>query len=551
VDFLTWIFETTGFPPRWKCGAGWEQTPWLGWLHILSDLGVWSAYLAIPLVLGYFLTHRKDLPFRKIFVLFGAFILACGTTHLMEAVIFWWPNYRLAGAIKLFTAGVSWATVIALYRVVPGVLAMRTPEELEREIVARQSAQGELQKANAQLEMRVQERTSDLTQVVEKLTAAEHRLKETDRRKDEFLATLSHELRNPLAPIRHALEVMKLADGNIELIEQSQTIMDRQLCQIVRLIDDLLDVNRITRNTLELRRDQVELAPIIQQSVEMCRSLVESANQELNISLPPEPIYLNADTARLTQVFGNLLSNACKYTESGGRIWLTVEQQDSQAVVTVRDTGVGIPPEMLSKVFEMFTQVNGTLERSQCGLGIGLTLAKRLVEMHDGTVTAHSQGVGHGSEFVVRVPIVKGQPTNRKSPEPTLEKNPAARRRILVVDDNRATIYMHSTLLTLSGNEIETAQDGVEALEKAEKFQPDVILLDIGLPKMNGYDACRAIRRQPWGRNILIIALSGYGQDEDLRRSQEAGFDHHLVKPADHATLQKLIEQGPQLRPAS
>jgi len=541
LDFVTRLFDPSGFPARWECGSGWADTPWLGWLHILSDLGVWSAYLAIPLVLVYFLLRRKDLPFRKIFLLFGAFILACGTTHLMEAIIFWWPVYRLAALIKLLTAVVSWATVISLFRVVPGVLTMRTPEELEREIAARKLAEDTLQRVNTKLEQRVLERTAELTKAVEKLTEAERALKDADHRKDEFLATLSHELRNPLTPLRNSLELIKRANGNADLIEQSRSTMERQLSHMVRLVDDLLDVNRITRNRLELRRDRVELASIIQHAVEACRSMAESANHELDISLPPEPIYLNADSVRLAQVFSNLLFNACKYTERGGHIWLTVERQGSDAVVIVRDTGVGIPPDMLPKVFEMFTQLARTLERSQGGLGVGLTLVKRLIEMHDGTVTAHSQGQGQGSEFVVRLPILIERPQAGQSPAPTDENVSITSRRILVVDDNRATTCTHATLLQQTGNEVHIAQDGMEAVEKAETLKPDIILLDIGLPKLNGYDTCRAIREQPWGKDIIIIAQTGYGQEDDRRRAQEAGFDGHLVKPVDHTVLVKML----------
>ena len=300
-------------------------------------------------------------------------------------------------------------------------------------------------------------------------------------------------------------------------------------------------MNRITRNKLELRKDRVELAPIIHHAVEACRSMADSANHELDISLPPQPIFLNADSVRLAQVFGNLLFNACKYTEQGGRIWLTVEREGSDVVVKVRDTGVGIPPDMLPKVFEMFTQLDRTLERSQGGLGVGLTLVKRLVEMHDGTVTAHSQGTEQGSEFVVRLPILIEQPKAQQPPDPTGENVSITSRRILVVDDNRDAAFSHAKLLKLLGNEVQTAQDGIEAVEQAEKFKPDIILLDIGLPKLNGYDACRAMREQPWGKAIIIIALTGYGQEVTIAKHRRTGFDGHLVKPVSHAALVKML----------
>jgi PAS domain S-box-containing protein len=800
VNFLTRLFDTSDFPARWHCG---RWTSGHGWLHILSDLGVWSAYLAIPLVLGYFIVRKKDLPFRKMFLLFGAFILACGTTHLMEAIIFWWPAYRLAGVIKLFTAIVSWATVFALVPIVPKVLAMRSPEELEREIAARKQAEEALQKVNAELEQRVQDRTQELTQAVtalrderellritlasigdgvivtdassrvtflnavaESLTEwttaeakgepldkvfnivnedskqpvenpavralqegivvglanhtiligknatergiddsaapirnnqghvvgcvlvfrditerrlveqqkmerlatasllasiveysedamirmslegtiqswnhaahrlfgheaeqaigrnislivpedrigeeqqiiariksgeqvshfdtvrkrsdglpvevaltispirdeaneivgisktardvtekkeAEHRiyglmteLKDADRRKDEFLATLAHELRNPLAPIRNSLEVMKRAEGNTELNTQALAMMERQMGQMVRLVDDLLDISRITRNMVQLRKDRLELASVIQHAVEMCRPQFQNAEHEITVNLPQEPIYLYADSVRLAQVMSNLLNNACKFSERKGHIWLTVERQGSNVAVSVKDNGIGIPGDMLTRVFDMFTQIDSSLERSQGGLGIGLTLVKRLVEMHDGTVTAFSKGKGSGSEFVVLLPILIESTRPSQSPIPTRSNVPTMARRILVVDDNRDSATSLATLLKLMGNDTQTAYDGKEAVEMAAKYKPDVILLDIGLPKMNGYAACQAIREQPWAKTIVIVALTGWGQEEDRRKSKDAGFDGHMVKPVDHAALMNLLAE--------
>ncbi len=366
-------------------------------------------------------------------------------------------------------------------------------------------------------------------------------LKDADRRKDEFLATLAHELRGPLAPLGNMLEIMKRADGNGDLLEKARSTMERQLGQLVRLVDDLIDVSRITRNKIELRKERVELASIIHQSVEACRPLAECASLEVNVALPPQPIYTHADPARLAQVFSNLLNNACKYTEPGGKIWLTAERQGSYVVVKVKDTGLGIPPDKLGSVFEMFTQINRTLERSQGGLGIGLTLVKRLVEMHDGTVTAHSEGVGKGSEFVVRLPILIEQPKHEGRRPATVTAAPP--RRILVVDDNVDAASSLAMLLKMTGNETQAAHDGLEALEATERFRPDVVLLDIGLPKLNGYEVCRRIREQPWGKNIVMVALTGWGQEEDRRKSTEAGFNAHMVKPVDYAALTALLAE--------
>ena len=550
MEFLTRLFDPAGFPARWQCGVGWSESPWLGWLHILSDLGVWGAYVAIPLVLLFFLLRRQDLPFRTIFLLFGAFILACGTTHLMEAIIFYWPAYRLAGVIKLFTAVVSWATVFSLFGVVPSVLAMRSPDELEREIQARKQAETALQKANTELEQRVTQRTADLAQqdeqlriTVAALQQSEQALKDADRKKDEFLATLAHELRNPLAPIRNSLEVMKRSGHDPDLLIKSQSTMERQMAQMVRLVDDLLDVSRISRNRLALRRECVSLETIVNNAAETCRPQLDCARHELIIDLPTQPVFVHADAARLVQVLGNLLSNACKYTEPGGRISIAARREGSDVVVSVRDNGIGIPPELVPRAFDMFSQLDHTLDRAQGGLGIGLTLVKRLVELHEGTVTAHSEGPGRGTEIVLRLPALAAGQQTKPPVETVVAPAKAARRKILVVDDNRDSATTLAMLLNITGNELQTAHDGQEAVTKAEQFQPEVILLDIGMPIMDGYQACRAIRTQPWGQRIKIIALTGWGQESDRRQTREAGFDAHLVKPVEHAVLVKTLNE--------
>jgi two-component system, chemotaxis family, CheB/CheR fusion protein len=349
---------------------------------------------------------------------------------------------------------------------------------------------------------------TDRKQAEELIYGLMTQLKEADLRKNEFLAMLAHELRNPLAPLLNMLEIMKRGDGNGQVIEQVRSTLERQLGQMVRLVDDLLDVNRITRGKLELRKERVELAPVIYQSVEACRPLVERAKHELHVSLPTEPVYLHADPVRLAQVFGNLLTNACKYTDPGGRIWLTAERQGSEVVVNVKDTGLGIPPDKLASIFEMFTQVDRSLERSQGGLGIGLTLVKRLVEMHRGSVEAYSEGQGLGSELVVRMPALMEKP-KANTPKPTAEQAPTTAHRILIVDDNRDAATPLAVLLKITGNETQTAHDGLAAVEVATAFRPDVVLLDIGLPKLSGHDVCRRIREQSWGKNMVLVALTG------------------------------------------
>ena len=401
---------------------------------------------------------------------------------------------------------------------------------------------------------------TDRKQAEEQLRQSEHRLRETadelqkvaatlsdaDRRKNEFLAMLAHELRNPLAPIRNALQVIKVTSGNEDSVQSASAIMERQIAQMVRLVDDLLDISRITTSKIELRRQRVDLLSIIAQAIETSRPVLESARQELTVKLPPQSLNLNADPIRLAQVFGNLINNSCKYSDPNGRIWLTVEQNGDEASVSVKDTGVGIPAKMLPNIFEMFTQVDQSLERSQGGLGIGLALVQRLVEMHGGSVSVKSDGPGKGSEFTVRLPMLAGvgQPP---APQVTISKPaPAIARRILVVDDNRDSAASLAMLLKFTGNETRTAFDGLEAVEAAAAFQPEVVLLDIGLPKLNGFEAARQIRDQASGRCPVLIALTGWGQEEDRRRSKEAGFDGHMVKPVDHANLMKLLEE---LRP--
>lgn len=941
MDFFTRLFDPSGFPPRWNCGA-WTSSH--GWLHILSDLGVWSAYVAIPFVLAYFVLRRRDIPFRNIFWLFGAFILACGTTHLMEAIIFWWPAYRLAGLIKLITALVSWGTVIALIPVVPEVLAMRGPEELMREIKARSDVETALQAANAELERQVQalraseerfrllvdgtkdhaifmldptgrivswnpgaERitgyqvsdvigqhfscfytpedvesgkhvsalrlaetegryeeegqrvrndgtrfwasvvitalrdgagkltgfskvTRDITkrkqaedasrrlleeeaarqaaeeyaQVIERereqlreqaelldlahdaimvhstegiitfwnqgaermygwpkeaslgqsshtllqtvfpipleeiqaelartgwwegtlrrtrrngadivvasrwalrrgpsdkagsileisydlsqqrlaeealresekrvreraaeleaimratptpiwialdadchqitgnpasfqflrlpeganvsatapnrhpsergfqeyredepippdqlpvqmaargiqvngaevkfvftdgkvrylygnavplanqdgsvrgsvaafvdvtpLKEAAKTLKEADRRKNEFLATLAHELRNPLAPIRNAVELLRRANGDTSIAEQAQSIMERQVGQMVHLIDDLLDIARITSMKLHLRKELVPLAPVIQSAVEAALPVIEKQAHQLTLALPPEPIYLDGDPTRLAQIFANLLTNAAKYTEREGHIWLRADKQGREIAVSVQDTGIGIAPEHLPHVFEMFSQVAPALSRSQGGLGIGLALVQGLVELHGGAIEARSNGPGKGSEFIVRLPVVECRSLEDKQADGhTQEITSATRIRVLVADDNRDAVDSLAMMLRLMGHDVETAHDGVEAVQAAASLRPDIALLDIGMPKMNGYEAAHHIRQQPWGKNLVLVALTGWGQEEDKRRAIDAGFDHHLTKPVEPQLLEKLV----------
>ena len=392
-----------------------------------------------------------------------------------------------------------------------------------------------------QVALRSRRRQYELRDQLEQRQRIEEELREADRRKDEFLATLAHELRNPLAPIRNGLELIRLRHANGAVLEQASNIMDRQLAQMVRLVDDLLDVSRITREKLDLHLERVELSIVLRNAVETSRPLIEAHQHELTVSQSPDVVFLNADTTRLAQVFSNLLNNAAKYTRPGGRIVLETEKLSDWVEVRVRDNGTGIPKEMLGRIFEMFAQVGRALERSQGGLGIGLTLAKRLVEKHGGTIEAHSDGLGTGSEFVVRLPTADVNDVSAPTSNGQEPAGAIASRRILVADDNIDSANSLGMMLEVTGHQVRTAHDGAEAVRFAEEFRPDVAILDIGMPKLNGYDAAQRIRREDWGKAIVLIALSGWGQEEDKRRSREAGFDSHLTKPVDFKTLRNLL----------
>ncbi len=371
-------------------------------------------------------------------------------------------------------------------------------------------------------------------------------LRDADRRKDEFLATLAHELRNPLAPIKNSLQILKMPRVDAATVERSREMMERQVYHLVRLVDDLLDVSRVMRGKIELRRERVELATVVARAVETVQPLIDAQRHELGVSVPPESLPIDGDPVRLAQVVGNLLTNAAKYTEKGGRIGLTAERDGGVAVLRVRDTGIGIAPEMLPRIFELFVQVDHAATRSQGGLGIGLTLVKNLVEMHHGTVEAHSEGLGKGSEFVVRLPLatqVIDREQGRQARRHGDEVPRPSGYRLLVVDDNRDAADSLATLLRLQGHEVRVAYSGVAALETAKDYRPDVVFLDIGMPGMDGYEVARRLRRQPWGKDVVLAALTGWGQHEDRRRSAEAGFGHHIVKPPEPKALDTVLSE--------
>ncbi len=369
--------------------------------------------------------------------------------------------------------------------------------------------------------------------------AAERALREADRRKDEFLAMLAHELRNPLAPMRNALEMVRLSADNPELLSNARGTMERQVAHMVRLTDDLLDVSRITRNRLELHVEAVDLRAAIHHAMESSTPLLKERKHVVTLSLPAEPLMVSADEGRLAQVLYNLLGNAAKYTHPGGEIDVRATREGDEAIVVVSDNGIGLSREHLNNVFEMFVQVDTSLERSHGGLGLGLTLSRRIVELHGGTLSAESAGLHQGSTFTVRLPVVEAviaaPPSDRRA------NMAVTGRRILLADDNKDAADSLASLLRMVGHDVRVVYDGVNALTQAELFRPEVMLLDIGMPVLNGLALASRIRELPWGANVRLIALTGWGQPEDIKRSEIAGFDHHLVKPVELSRLHELL----------
>jgi CheY-like chemotaxis protein len=367
-------------------------------------------------------------------------------------------------------------------------------------------------------------------------------LRDEARRKNEFLAVLAHELRNPLAPIRNALQMLRQKFPADEETQWAQDVIERQVQQMTRLVDDLLDVSRITRGKIQLQKERVEVAAIVSRAAEVVQPFMDARGHQFTVSLPSEPIFLDADPIRLAQVLANLLNNAAKYTDEGGKIWLTVEKRTDEAMIVVRDNGCGIPEDFLPQIFNLFAQENRSPERTQGGLGIGLTLARNLVEMHAGQIEALSAGPGKGSEFIVRLPITV-DPQQESVLPCTVRSTPAAPMplRILVVDDNVDSAKSLAFLLKYAGHQVQMAHDGLEALEVARNVLLDVILLDIGLPHMSGLEVARRLRGELGSANVLLVAMTGYGQEDDRIRSREAGFNAHLVKPVDLAALNELL----------
>jgi signal transduction histidine kinase/ActR/RegA family two-component response regulator len=400
-----------------------------------------------------------------------------------------------------------------------------------------------LERLNGELEQRVAERTGAL----EATTAA---LQEADRRKDEFLAMLAHELRNPLAPIRTAVQLLRMKELKSEQRSRARDVIERQVEHLVALIDDLLDVSRITRGMITLQREPVLVGAIVARAVETTRPMIDANRHELTLDLPDELVTVDGDKNRLVQVLANILHNASKFTDPGGRIHLSVTRESPHVVISIADSGIGIPEDSVPRIFDLFTQVHSKAERAQGGLGIGLALVRRLTEMHGGTVTARSDGPGRGTEITVRMPALATETGPKKhvtGGEPVAVVEP---RRILVADDNHDAAESLALQLQLAGHDVRTARDGVEALDVAQNFKPHIVLLDLGMPKMDGYEAARAMRLASWGKETTLIALTGWGQPQDRQQTRDAGFDAHLIKPVSESQLFQALASAGRNKPS-
>jgi len=528
LDIIGWLFSSSGFMPHGHCYL-WQ--PGTLWLNVGSDGVIASAYYAIPVGLYYLVRERRsEIPYPGILLMFAAFIFLCGSTHVMEIWTVWHPDYRQAGLLKALTGIISVATMLALFRIMPRALQLRSPQQLQTEV---QSRTAELGRVNEQLREQIAAR--DLAQT---------QLRAQDQRKDEFLATLAHELRNPLAPIRHAVKVLQADNAAPEQKRWGREVIDRQAHRMALLLDDLLDVSRITRGRLELKRERVSLSAVITSAVETVRPAIEDKAHQLSVIQPDQRIEILADPLRLSQAISNLLTNAAKFTPHGGRIALTATRTATNLLITVTDSGIGFEPSATPMLFEMFSQANAVAEGSEGGLGIGLSLVRGLVQLHGGAVGAHSRGKGLGSEFTITLPatmLSPAKPPAEVVPVVPMTRAAAKQARVLIADDNRDAADSIGLLLQLEGHEVFVAHSGNEAIALGRLHRPDVVILDIGMPDIDGYEVARVARREAWGEHAYLVALTGWGQTDDKESARAAGFDRHLTKPAAPDVVSELI----------
>jgi signal transduction histidine kinase/ActR/RegA family two-component response regulator len=540
LDFFTSLFDTTGFPARWHCGV-WSSE--LGWLHILSDIAIFGAYVAIPCVLAFFALRRNDLPFPRIIWLFVAFIFACGTTHLIEAIIFWHPVYRLAGVVKLFTAIVSWGTVLALIRIVPLVLhwpgLAKLNTELREEVAERTRVEAALRQSEEKL-------ASLLTSERQARAEAER----ASRIKDEFLSTVSHELRSPLNAILGYAQLLGRSPSD-EDSRDGLAVIERNARAQAQIIDDLLDMSRIMAGKLRLNVANVDLTEVVAAAIENIQPAADAKQQHIHAVLDPRAGHVLGDAGRLQQVAWNLLSNAVKFTPKGGRIQVALSRVNSHIEFKVSDTGEGIPNESLPLIFGRFQQADSSTTRRHGGLGLGLAIVKQLVELHGGQITAHSDGPGRGATFLVTLPVRATHASSSDGANDGVSSNNfglaaninLAGVRVLVVDDEHDSREIVRRLLKELDATVEVAASAEEAVAAFKRNPPDVLLSDIGMPGTDGYDLVQEIRNLPesQGGYTPAAALTAFARPEDRQRALLAGFQSHIAKPVDPDELAIVV----------
>jgi signal transduction histidine kinase/ActR/RegA family two-component response regulator len=540
LDFFSSLFDATGFPARWHCGV-WSSE--LGWLHILSDIAIFGAYVAIPCVLAFFALRRNDLPFPRIIWLFVAFIFACGTTHLIEAIIFWHPVYRLAGVVKLFTAIVSWGTVFALIRIVPQVLHLpglaKLNTELREEVTERTRIETALRQSEEKL-------ASLLTSERQARAEAER----ASQIKDEFLSTVSHELRSPLNAILGYAQLLGRSPSD-EDSRDGLAVIERNAKAQAQIIDDLLDMSRIIAGKLRLNVANVDLTEVVATAIENIHPAADAKQQHIHAVLDPQAAHVLGDAGRLQQIAWNLLSNAVKFTPKGGRIQVALSRVNSHIEFKVSDTGEGIPHESLPLIFGRFQQADSSTTRRHGGLGLGLAIVKQLVELHGGQINAHSDGPGRGASFLVTLPVRATHAASTDGADDGASSNnfglaaniSLAGVRVLVVDDEYDSREIVRRLLNELDATVEVAASANEALAALRRSPPDVLLSDIGMPGTDGYDLVHEIRNLPeaQGGCIPAAALTAFARPEDRQRALLAGFQSHITKPVDPGELAIVV----------
>jgi signal transduction histidine kinase/ActR/RegA family two-component response regulator len=536
-DILTGLFDTSGFPARWQCGV-WSDE--LGWLHIGSDLAIWGAYTAIPCVLAFFILRRQDIPFPRILWLFVAFIFACGTTHLISAIIFWHPVYRLDGVVKFFTAVVSWGTVIALVQIAPKALHLPG-----------------LAKLNAQLAHEIAERKhaeEERERLLDSERYARGEAERANRLKDEFLSLVSHELRTPLNAMLGYAQLLLMNQRSPEQITEAATVIERNGRAQVQIIDDLLDMSRVITGKMRLDVQPVDLCDPIRAAVSAVTPTASAREIEVTTVLDPRAGQVMGDASRLEQVFWNLLSNAIKFTPKGGKVQVSLARVDSHVEIRVADNGQGMPADLLPYIFDRFRQGDASTQRRHGGLGLGLSLVKHLVEMHGGSVTAQSDGAGQGSAFVVNLPMQirtpdedregdRVHPSTEASRTRGLQPLPISDLRVLIVDDEADARGLIERMLGQHGVEIHLAHSADEALALLPTVRPDVIVSDIGMPGTDGYQFMRKVRSlsDEQGGRTPAVAVTAFARSEDRTKALLAGYQAHLAKPVDANELAAAV----------